>query len=219
MVLKRAWSVAAVCFVGVCCGVGGALAQQATPTPPAPAPSPPTSLSVIVVDVQSLLQNSKAGKSVRAQMDPKAREFQQKRKELEQYAQTKAQALDKLRSTVTQEVFTERRTEAEKELRQRDEALTREGETLRSLNADAGQKVQNAALKIIKEVAAQRKANLVLQLPELVLFDKTWDVTDEVMQKLDAELPTVTIDFPAAASPAETPPPAAAAPAPKPKKK
>jgi hypothetical protein len=60
----------------------------------------------------------------------------------------------------------------------------------------------------------------------LVLFDQSFDVTDEVLQKLDELMPTLTVDFavptpppPAAPGPAATAAqPAANAPA-KPKKK
>jgi hypothetical protein len=50
-------------------------------------------------------------------------------------------------------------------------------------------------LKIIADIAKQRKANLVLQRTDLVLFDRSFDVTDEVMQKLDEQMPVLTVNF------------------------
>ena len=60
-------------LIVLCCGVGSAEAQQPPPaTPPAPPPAVPAgTLSVIVVDVQALLQNSKAAKMVRQQIEAK----------------------------------------------------------------------------------------------------------------------------------------------------
>jgi hypothetical protein len=60
----------------------------------------------------------------------------------------------------------------------------------------------------------------------LVLFDQSFDVTDEVLQKLDEQMPALTVNFavptPPPAGPAPTAatvaPPAPSAPA-KPKKK
>jgi hypothetical protein len=76
-------------------------------------------------------------------------------------------------------------------------------------------------LKIIADIAKQRKANLVFQRADLVLFDQSFDVTDEVLQKLDEQMPALTVNFVAPTSP---PAPAASQPAassaaPKPKKK
>jgi hypothetical protein len=104
-------------------------------------------------------------------------------------------------------------------------------QALERSNGEALEKIQGAMLKIITEIAKQRKANLVFQRSELVLFDQSFDVTDEVLQKLDEELPTLTVNFtqptPSSASGSATPtgngeaaaaPSQAAAPAPKKKK-
>jgi hypothetical protein len=77
-------------------------------------------------------------------------------------------------------------------------------------------------LKIITDIAKDRKSNLVFQRSELVLFDQNFDVTDEVLQKLDEQLPTLTVNFAAPVANNTTPPaaqPAAAAAQPAPKKK
>jgi hypothetical protein len=42
---------------------------------------------------------------------------------------------------------------------------------------------------------------MVFQRSELVLFDQNYDVTDEVLQKLDEQLPTLTVNFVAPAPP------------------
>ena len=78
-------------------------------------------------------------------------------------------------------------------------------------------------LKIITDIAKDRKANLVFQRSELVLFDQGFDVTDEVLQKLDDQLPTLTVNFVApvasnSGQPGAQPASAPAQPAPKKKK-
>src|SRR5262249_7057645 len=62
-------------------------------------------------------------------------------------------------------------------------------------NAEALEKIQQAMLKIITQISKDRKANMVFQRSELVLFDQGFDVTDEVLQKLDEDLPTLTVNF------------------------
>ncbi len=58
-------------------------------------------------------------------------------------------------------------------------------------------------LQIIADIAKERKANLVLPRSDLVLFDKRFEVTDEVLQQLDQKLPALTVRFAApAAAPA-----------------
>ena len=70
--------------------------------------------------------------------------------------------------------------------------------------------------KIIYDIAKERKANLVLQRGELLLYDPAFDVTDQVLQKLDEQLPTLTVNF---VAPVAVAAPEPAAPPAKPKKK
>jgi Skp family chaperone for outer membrane proteins len=95
-------------------------------------------------------------------------------------------------------------------------------QALEKSNGEALSKIQEEMLKIIADIAKQRKANLVFQRADLVLFDQSFDVTDEVLQKLDEQMPALTVNFVA-----PVPPPApggtaaqpAASAAPKSKKK
>jgi Skp family chaperone for outer membrane proteins len=97
-------------------------------------------------------------------------------------------------------------------------------QALEKSNGEALSKIQEEMLKIIADIAKQRKANLVFQRADLVLFDQNFDVTDEVLQKLDEQMPALTVNFVAPVTPpapTATAQPNGAAPAanPKPKKK
>ena len=83
-----------------------------------------------------------------------------------------------------------------------DKSVQGKRQALERSNAEALEKIQEAMLKIITGIAKDRKANLVFQRSELVLFDQGFDVTDEVLAKLDEQLPTLTVNFaaPVAAS-------------------
>jgi hypothetical protein len=100
-----------------------------------------------------------------------------------------------------------------------DRSVQGKRQALERSNAEALEKIQEVMLKIITDIAKDRKANMVFQRSELVLFDQNFDVTDEVLQKLDEQLPTLTVNFvapvvpgaaaaqPAAAAADQTPPP------------
>jgi len=225
MVLKRAWPAAAVCLIGVCCGSGGALAQQAPPTPPAPpAPSPPTTLTVIVVDVQQLLQNSKAAKMVRQQIEAKRSDYAKEISHQEDVLRQERDALQRQQQSLTPEQLNAKGREFQAKVNDLDKNVQAKRQALERSNADALEKIQEAMLKIITDIAKERKANLVFQRSQLVLFDQGFDVTDQVLQKLDEQLPTLNVEFvaPVAANaPGDAAPAPAPAPTPpaKPKKK
>jgi len=195
--------------------LGGALAQaQAQQTPPAPAAAPaaPTTLSILVVDVQSLLQNSKSAKMVRQQIEQKRAEYAKEISQEEQTLRQERDALQRQQSSLSAEQLNQKGREFQQKVNELDKSVQGKRQALERSNAEALEKIQGAMLKIITELAKDRKANLVFQRSELVLFDQVFDVTDEVLQKLDEQLPTLTVNFtPPPAAPTATPAAAAAA--------
>jgi outer membrane protein len=198
--------------------LGGAVTQaQAQQTPPAPAavpatPTAPTALSILVVDVQSLLQNSKSAKMVRQQIEQKRAEYAKEISQEEQTLRHERDALQRQQASLSAEALNQKGREFQQKVNELDKSVQAKRQALERSNAEALEKIQGAMLKIITELAKDRKANLVFQRSELVLFDQVFDVTDEVLQKLDEQLPTLTVNFtPPPAAPTATPAAAAAA--------
>jgi len=211
------------CFIGLCCGVGSALAQQPPATPPAPAapapaapaasttpPAVPTNLSVIVVDVQALLQNSKAAKMVREQIEGKRAEYAKEISHQEEVLRQERDTLQRQQASLSAEQLNAKGRDFQAKVNELDRDVQAKRQALERSNADALQKIQEVMVKIITDIAKDRKANLVFQRSELVLFDQGFDVTDEVLQKLDEQMPTLTVNF-VAPVPAATPDAGAAA--------
>ena len=204
-------------------GLVGTAAAQAppakAPAPPAPAPAPAPPLpaaqniSVMVVDVQSLLQNSKAAKMVRSQMEAKRNEYTKEISHAEETLRAERDALQRQQASLSADALNKKAREFQQKVNDLDRDVQSKRAALEKSNNDALTKIQQSMLKIIADIARQRRANLVLQRTDLVLFDQNFDVTDQVMQKLDEEMPVLTVNFAtpepvpaAAAEPAEPEP-------------
>jgi len=181
-------------------------------------------LTVMVVDVQALLQNSKAAKMVRGQIEQKRNEYTKEISHQEESLRAERDALQRQQSSMSADALNQKGREFQQKVNDLERNVQGKRQALEKSNGEALQKIQEQMLKIIADIARDRKANLVFQRADLVLFDQSFDVTDEVLQKLDELMPVLTVDF-AVPPPAPTPSPAAAAaqstpPAPaKPKKK
>jgi Skp family chaperone for outer membrane proteins len=196
-------------------------ANPAAPSPPAaspPAPLPtPAPISVLVVDVQSLLQNSKAAKMVRAQMEQKRNEYTKEISRAEEALRAERDALQRQQASLSADALNKKAREFQQKVNDLDRDVQAKRAALEKSNNDALSRIQQTMIKIIADIARQRHANLVLQRTDLVLFDQSFDVTDQVMQKLDEEMPTLTVNFatpepvPAAAETPEPPAPPAKA--------
>lgn len=193
-------------------------APSAAPAPAAPLPAA-QSLTVMVVDVQALLQNSKAAKMVRGQIEQKRNEYTKEISREEEALRTERDALQRQQASMSPETLNKKGREFQQKVNDLDRDVQSKRAALEKSNNEALTRIQQTMLKIIADIARQRRANLVLQRTDLVLFDQSFDVTDEVMQKLDEELPVLTVNFatpepmPAASAnptqPASTPAPTA----------
>lgn len=206
MLFNRAALAPLVLLAGVA-GIVPALAQ--TPPAPSPAPAPGPGLTVLVVDVQSLLQNSKAAKMVRQQIEQKRNEYAKEISHQEEELRKERDTLQRQQGSLSAESLNQKGREFQQKVNELDRNVQGKRQSLEKSNAEALEKIQESMLKIITEIAKDRKANLVFQRSELVLFDQGFDVTDEVLQKLDEQLPTLSVSFttPVAANapPAERP--------------
>src|SRR5215472_2182461 len=227
------------------CGLAAAAAAQAPPTPPNPAPSPPAPpaptppasappapsitapmpLTVLVVDVQALLQNSKAAKMVRDQIEQKRTEYTKEISHQEEGLRAERDAIQRQQASLSADALNQKGREFQQKVNDLERNVQGKRQALEKSNGEALSKIQEQMLKIIADIARDRKANLVFQRADLVLFDQTFDVTDEVLQKLDEQMPTLTVNFVAPTPPPPSPTAAATPPAPtapasaKPKKK
>lgn len=196
MVLMRARPAVWACLMALCCGVGSALAQQPpAPAAPAAAPAAPTTLAVVVVDVQALLQNSKAAKMVREQIEGKRAEYAKEISHSEEVLRSERDSLQRQQQSLSAEQLNAKGREFQAKVNELDRDVQAKRQALERSNADALQKIQEVMVKIITDIAKDRKANLVFQRSELVLFDQGFDVTDQVLQKLDEQMPTLTVNF------------------------
>jgi outer membrane protein len=184
----------------LCIGSAGAQQPKAPPPkaarPPAPAPLPSAqNLTVMVVDVQALLQESKAAKMVHAQIEQKRAEYTKEIQHEEEVLRAERDVLQRQQSSLSPQALNRKGREFQQKVNELDRSVQAKRQALEKSNNDALSKIQQQMLKIIADIAKQRKANLVLQRSDLVLFDRSFDVTDEVMQKLDEQMPVLTVNF------------------------
>ena len=169
----------------------------------------------MVVDVQALLQNSKAAKMVRGQMEQKRNEYTKEISRSEEALRVERDALQRQQGSLSADALNKKAREFQQKVQDLDRDVQSKRAALEKTNNEALTKIQQTMLKIIADIARQRKANLVLQRTDLVLFDQAFDVTDQVMQKLDEEMPVLTVNFatpePVPATAAQPPEPAPAA--------
>ena len=193
--------------------MGIAQTPAATPAVVAgPALVPPT---VAVVDMQRVLVESSAGRSIQTQLDGERRKIRDQVTKLDEEIKAAENDFKRQRAVMAPDAQNQqiqalqaKQADAQRVVQDRQEAFQK-GQN------DAVTVVSDNMRDIVQQIAAERRIGMVLRR-EIVLSmsDKNMDITDDVIQRLNTKLPSVTVTVPApGAVAAAAQPGAAAAPA------
>lgn len=169
--------------------------QAAAPATKGPVPEP----VVLVIDKTALLRTSKAGQDItrqvraladqaKAELDPQGRTLQS------EVAALKAQA-----ASLTPEQRQARVTALEQKQQAFQQVAGVKQQRIQMALAAANHEMEKALGPILKQVMADHHGNIVVDKQVVILStDSSFDVTQEVVQKLDAVLPAVKVEMPPA---------------------
>lgn len=169
--------------------------QTAAPAARGPVPEP----VVLVLDKTALLRASKAGQDItrqiraladqaKAELDPQGRALQS------EVAALKAQA-----ASLTPEQRQARVTALEQKQQAFQQVAGAKQQRIQMALAAANHEMEKALGPILKQVMADHHGNIVVDKQVVILAtDSSFDVTQEVVQKLDAVLPSVKVEMPPA---------------------
>ncbi|QEX22333.1 molecular chaperone Skp [Hypericibacter adhaerens] len=176
------------------------LAPSAAPRAHAETAQPATQqapLNIAVIDIQQILRDSTAAKSVRAQVDKQKDAYQAQIAQQENALRDADKKLAEQRATLSADDFAKKQDQLRQQmdqLRQNSEKLKQQLED--AFNAGMGQ-VSQALAGVLTDIAKQRSLTLVLDKRAVPLSANSFDITADALKGLNAKLPSVTIPKPA----------------------
>lgn len=146
-----------------------------------------------VIDVQRVLQESLAARSVQKQLETQRAKFQNEISGREKQLNDADNELKELRNTGNGDALAER----EQQLRQKFMEMERDVQTKRhaldeGFSAAMGV-VRDNLLAVVERLAHERGIQAVLLKQQALWYDSTLDMTDDVLQKLNVQLVDVPV--------------------------
>jgi Skp family chaperone for outer membrane proteins len=167
--------------------VAGAAAPAQTVAPPV----------IIIVDVQQILRDSLVARNIQSQMSQRTERYTKEVTQQEDELRHVQDQLEKQRNVLAPEAFNAKMRDFQQRYDALDHGVQVTRQALQQAYNDAMTKVENTALQIIADIAAERKANLVLTKAAVLFEAPGLDITQEVIRRLDVKLPLVTLAVPA----------------------
>jgi outer membrane protein len=151
---------------------------------------------VAVIDVQRVMRESSAGKSLQAQLEKQRGVYSQQLSKQENELRKLEQDLKQQRSLVSPEAFAERRRQYEQKAGNLQQEVQNRKREFDKMQAGAMRTMETALGEIVQQIAAERKLALVLPKNVVIMHTGELEVTDEVMKRLNAKLPSVKVAAP-----------------------
>jgi Skp family chaperone for outer membrane proteins len=175
-----------------------AAAPAAAPVLAGPPLTPPT---VAVVDMQRVLVESAAGKSIQSQLDTERRKIRDQITRMQDELKAAQNQFLRQRSVLSPENASEQQQQLQRKEADAQRTLQERQEAFQKGESDAVNVVSDNMRDIVQQIAGERHIGLVVRKEVVIsMADKNMDITDDVVGRLNTKLPSVTVTIPAPGS-------------------
>lgn len=151
--------------------------------------------NVAVVNIPSILKDSKAADAVRTQLKQKQKSFQAELDKKETDLRKEDQELAKQRSVLSQDAFEAKYREFRQKAGKAQQEVRAKRVKLDKGFAAAMDKIQKKVTQIVSQIAQERGYDLAMSKAQVFYAKAEHDITAEVLKRLDKELPNVNVSF------------------------
>ncbi len=148
---------------------------------------------IAVVDVQGLVADSKAGKSIQAQIQKQRESFQSEFASLEKELGDLQKKLAEEKSDKNSKEFETRRKEFESKMASANNLVQKRRQSLEKAAAEAVLVLRKEIVKIVADIADKEKYTMVIGRQDVILVEKEMDITSSVLSELNKKMPDVKL--------------------------
>lgn len=153
------------------------------------------SATIAVVDVQKIMNESKAANSIREQVKKKKSSFQAELDKKEKELQKQDQELAKQRSILSKEAFEQQYKEFRQTAVKAQSEIRAKKLKLDQTFSKAITDVQKKVSEIVANIAKEKNVQIAIARAQVIYAGGAIDITDEVLEKLDDSLSSVSMKF------------------------
>lgn len=150
-------------------------------------------INIAVVDIQSLLKNSKGAQSIESQLTTIRKDFQAEVEKEEKALRDAEKAILDQKDKLSEEDFKKKAGEFQKKVAEGQKKIQdRKGKLDKALATAVG-KLRGEIVKIVAELGEKQNLDLVLARTDVVIVSKELDITAKVLERIDTDMPSIKI--------------------------
>lgn len=150
---------------------------------------------IAVVDVQYLISNSKAGKSIRNQLEKQRNAYRSQIEKQESELRKAEKELVSQQTTLSKEAFLEKRKAFQEKVMSAQRSVQQRRTAFDKAYTTAMEKLREHIVKIVADVAGKNNISLVLNRQEVVLVEEKMDMTKQILSTLDKNVSYIPVNI------------------------
>ncbi len=151
---------------------------------------------IAVIDVQKVFREAAAIHSIRSQIDKQVATYKKEITRQENELRAKQQELSRQKTLLDPEAYRERRGEVDRRLGRLERYSQNRKRVVERAFATARTTVLKTLREIVNEFAKENGTTIVFRKSQFLFVSPQYEVTQEIIKRLDAKLPTVKVELP-----------------------
>ncbi len=147
---------------------------------------------IAVVDVQGLMSTSKAGKSIQEQINKQRDSFKEEFSKIEKDLGDTQKKLAEDKDSKPEDQMAKKK-EFETRLMEANKLVQQRRQSLEKSAAEASMELRKEVVKVVADIADKDGYTLVITTQNVIVSEKSMDITDKVLAALDKQLPDMKL--------------------------
>lgn len=148
-----------------------------------------------IVDLDKLISESTAGKGISKALNDKYKAFEAEIAKEEKSLITEREKIKQDKTSMSKEEFEKKVMSFEKKYANAQKMVQERRRTFDAGASSSTSKLREEALKVTASIAAERKLDVVFSDNSVVLAERTFDITDEALARLNKEVKSIPINW------------------------
>ena len=150
-------------------------------------------VTIAVVDVQKLMTQSDASKSIQKQLEDQRKGFLEDLGKEEKALKAEQAKLADEQKTADKEAFAKKAKGFEEKLLKTRKSAQERKSKLDKASAEAVNALRQELVKVVKDIATEKGYSIVLSSSDVIVGDKAMDISDEAMKRLNSAVKTIKV--------------------------
>ncbi len=150
-------------------------------------------INIAVVDIDKILAESKAAKSIQKQVKAKRKEFLKEVKSAEDKLRADQKAIEKQRADLSKEELIKKAQAFEKDRMQATKKIKERKAKLDKAYGQAMNVMTKSIYDVCQEIADEEKIDLVITRQNIIVGSMSLDITEKVMKRLNKKIPNLKL--------------------------